>query len=339
MFAGYDVAVGLVSIMIAVSGIIIGIGIAIDDRKLKEFGRGELYQAIINGVIVGSLFVAFAPGGIITSVINSAAVGPSASSCTGILAANYAICFAHQYLVSLTPVIIANQSYPTLMDSTLEVFVPMVSIYGVLSFISSIEINALAVQVGFSTMLRPAITVLNYIISALSMTITSLEAQGMLLYFIAGTALPILLPIGLVLRTFYFTRRLGGSIMAITIALFAIFPLTYVLDAQLIATYSASSTAAINSMLVNATAVKSGLVGSLAQTNMTTGILTGISNSVSSLFSYVESGMESIMSGVAMIIVEAFFLPIFSIMLTVVSARELARILGSEISFGKFDIF
>lgn len=338
MFAGYDVAIGLVSIMIAVSGIIIGIGIAMDERKLKEIGRSELQQAIINGVIVGSLVLAFAPGGLVTDIINSAAAGPSASSCSGILATNYAVCFAHQYLVGIIPVSVGNHTEPTLMDSTLAVLTPSVGVYAALSIISSIQINAIFVQIGFSAILKPAIGVLNYVIEALAMTITGLEAQGMLLYFISATATTVLLPIGIVLRTFYFTRRLGGAIIAITIALFAVLPLTYVLDAQLVSTYSQSSTAALNSMLANATSTKSQVTGSLSQ-NMTSGILTGIANSVSSLFVQIEADISAFASAVAMLVVEAFFLPVFSIILTAISARELARVLGSEISFGKFDIF
>ncbi|EQD42156.1 hypothetical protein B2A_10463, partial [mine drainage metagenome] len=31
--------------------------------------------------------------------------------------------------------------------------------------------------------------------------------------------------------------------------------------------------------------------------------------------------------------------PIFSVILTIISAREFARILGTEVSFGRFDIF
>lgn len=338
LFQGYDIAMGLVSIMIAASGIIIGLGTAIDDRKLKELGRSELYQAIINGVIVGALFVAFSPGGLATGLINSMSANVSAGSCAGTLSQNYAICFAHNFLVGLSPITVNNRSYPTIMDSALGVLTPAIAIYSIVSFIASIKLSAVVVSVSFNAMLQPVLNLLNYVISAMSMTLASLEVQGILLEFIAGTALPVLLPIGLVLRTFYFTRRLGGAIIAITIALFAVFPLTYVLDAQLVASYSTSNSNVLSSVLANSTQAKANITGSLSA-NMSDSVLTGLSNGVTALSSYVEQGIGSFSSMVAMIIVEAFLLPAFSIILTVISARELAKIFGSEISFGKFDIF
>ena len=67
-FGGYSIAITLVAIMVSVAGIIFGIGYSMDDRRLKELGRAELYQAIINGVIVGSLLLAFGTNGIVPSL-------------------------------------------------------------------------------------------------------------------------------------------------------------------------------------------------------------------------------------------------------------------------------
>ena len=49
--------------------------------------------------------------------------------------------------------------------------------------------------------------------------------------------------------------------------------------------------------------------------------------------------IQSIVDYLALLIVEVVFLPLLSIILTIISARELARIMGSEISFGRFDVF
>lgn len=335
-FQGYEIAVGLVSIMIAVSGIVLGIGIAIGDRKLKEIGRDELYQSVINGVMVGALFAALVPGGIISSLVNSLA--PSGVQCSGVMSANYAICFASNFLTGLTPVNVAGHIYPTLMDSTLGLLLPSAAIYGAVSFIASIKVTAVMVSFGFGTLLQPVVGMLRYVIEALSFTLASLEIQGVLLYFIAATSLSALLPIGLILRSFYFTRRLGGAIIAITIALFVVFPLTYVMDAQLVSAYSAG-TSGVGAISSTANSLKENVSGSLLSANVPTSVLSDISSGISSFVSMVEADLTTVMNIVAMIIVEAFFLPLFSVMLTIVSARELARILGSELSFGKFDMF
>lgn len=338
LFAGYSVAIGVVSIMLAVSGIILGLGIAANDRKLRDFGREELYQSVINGVIIGSLFAALAPGGLISGIVGSVVPAQPAMQCSGLLSSNYAICFANTFLVGLQPVTVGNSTYPTLMQSSLAVFVPAVAIYGGIAFLSSLNINAVVVSVSLGAVLKPAVTLLNYVISALTFTMAGLEMQSILLQFIAGTALSVLIPAGLILRAFYFTRRLGGAILALTIALFAVFPLTYVMDAQLVASYSTSNAEAMQSIAGNVTAIGANIGGAI-NGNVTTGIVSGIAGKVQGFFSYIETQLGMFASAVASLLVEAFLLPVFSLILTMVSARELARILGSEISFGKFDMF
>lgn len=55
--------------------------------------------------------------------------------------------------------------------------------------------------------------------------------QQFFLNFINYSLYPVLVMLGLILRTFPFSRRLGGQLMAIGIALFFIFPMFYVLGA------------------------------------------------------------------------------------------------------------
>ncbi|MEM0106793.1 MAG: hypothetical protein QXS03_01015, partial [Candidatus Micrarchaeaceae archaeon] len=118
-FSDYSIAVLLVSIMIAISGIILGIGIALDDRKLKDFGKEELYQALISGFIVGTIFTLVAPGGAIFSLINTFA-STSSSHCITLISSNYVICFAYSFLTSPLPITINNISYPSLMSISIS---------------------------------------------------------------------------------------------------------------------------------------------------------------------------------------------------------------------------
>ncbi|MDO8554273.1 MAG: hypothetical protein Q7S22_05675 [Candidatus Micrarchaeota archaeon] len=63
------------------------------------------------------------------------------------------------------------------------------------------------------------------------MTLT--KFQEILIAFVSKALFPNLFIVGLVLRTFSFTRRLGGLLMAIALALFYIFPMFYVFGAML----------------------------------------------------------------------------------------------------------
>ena len=194
-FLGYGIAMGLVSIMVAMSGIILGIGLAMDDRKLKELGRSELYQAIINGIIVGSLFLAFSQGG-----RNDVAYQFRRDRFFGrVLHRNTIKQLCHMLC---TPVPCRRKSRNDkrpklsrrLMDSALGVLAPTVGIYAALSFVASLKVSLVIVSFGFTAMLQPVLNVLNYIMTSLSMTMASLEIQGILLEFVAGTALSVLLP-------------------------------------------------------------------------------------------------------------------------------------------------
>ncbi|MEM3227648.1 MAG: hypothetical protein QXR58_02660 [Candidatus Micrarchaeaceae archaeon] len=340
-FPGYTIAVAIIAIMLAVSGILLGMGYALDDRKLKELGRSELVQSLINGVIVGSLMLAFSQGGLVVSLIDSIAAMPNTASCTGALGSNTAICFAYNYLAGIAPVTVNGVQHQTLLSSALTLLAPLSLLYVVIAVIGALKISIIAVSFSFSGILTPLLSQLNYAISAIVFAITGIEVQAVLLKFVGLTAVPVLLPAGIVLRTFYFTRRLGGAIIAVAIGLFAVFPLTYLLDAQLTGEYSNTiNSSAISSLALNATQVKNALAGESVHNNSTSlNFLDPVINVLGGLMVQVEGAMERLVNYIALLIVEVFFLPTFSVILTIVSIRELARIMGSEISFGRFDIF
>jgi|GEM_PF-1141358 len=63
--------------------------------------------------------------------------------------------------------------------------------------------------------------------SQTSKILTSLTAQRYFIDVVAFGIAPLFLLLGIVLRTFFFTRKLGGLLLAIAISLFIIYPLTY----------------------------------------------------------------------------------------------------------------
>ena len=341
----YGIAVSVLAIMLSVSGIIIGLGYALDDKRMKEFGREELVQTLINGAIVGSLVFAFIPGGFFNQLINGIAGGASLSAtCQGFMQDNYAICFAYNYLVGISPVTINGRSYPSLADITLGMLATLSTTYTALSLLSSIKIGAGIVSITLSGVLNPLLTQLSYLVNAVTAMVVSIEVQGMLLAFIAATAIPVLLPVGIVLRSALITRRLGGTIMAIAIGLFAVFPTTYLFNAQLLSNYSSTvADPSLSSISSIATASQSNITSKMEATNesSTSGmfsLLNFLTSSFSSLISTLQNLLKSATNRIALLIIEVFFLPVFSVILTVVSIREIARLLGSEVNFGKLHI-
>jgi hypothetical protein len=343
----YEISVYLITIMIAVSGIILGLGYAIDDKKLKDFGRTELLQSLINSAIVGLLFVAFSSTGFFTLLINTIANAQYyAASCPAYMSSNYAICFAYNYLIGVSPVGINGSSHLSLMDTSLPLLAALSVSYTTLSLVSSIQLSVGFISVGLTSVLTPLLTQMNYLINAITLAIMGIEAQAVLLEFIAITAVPVLLPVGIVLRSLYFTRKLGGAIIAIAIGLFGVFPLTYLLNAELTNNYfSTASNYTAASLISSLNNMKSSIVGSVSSLsgarNSTTsnGLLSSITGILGGLAGSAEALFEEIANLVALLVIEIFFLPAFSLILTAISIKEFARILGSEVSFGRLYMY
>jgi hypothetical protein len=73
---------------------------------------------------------------------------------------------------------------------------------------------------------------LGFIFPLLFAWISSFIAQEYFLAIIQSALFPVLLAAGVILRTFFFTRRLGGLLLAISIGLYTVYPLMYLLLSQ-----------------------------------------------------------------------------------------------------------
>jgi hypothetical protein len=191
--------------------------------------------------------------------------------------------------------------------------------------------------------MKPILTAIGYAIDALTVALMSVEIQGILLMFISASAMSILMPLGITLRCFFFTRRLGGAILAITIGLFAVLPMTYVLDATLINTYATTfNPSSVTTVMANATTIQGSLLNEITTYQSGGATSTGAFNYITGLISGFIVGIKQFLSGlsnfVAIIVVQAFLMPAFSIILTVISIKELARLLGSEVNFNKLNL-
>jgi hypothetical protein len=341
---GYSIALALIAITISIGGILLGLGYAIDDKKLKDLAKMELYTAVINGVILGVLIAAFSSNGIVAVALNGATNNVSQGySCPSQMEYNSALCFAYNYVVGVSQINVYNANYPTIFDSTVTLLVPLAAMYAGLSIINSMSFNLGVMSLGISGSMKPILTSISYAIDALTIALMSIEIQGFLLMFISASAMSILMPIGITLRCFYFTRRLGGTILAITIGLFAVLPMTYVLDATIINSYAVSfNPSSLTPTMSNATGLQGNLLNEVSNYQSGASNSIGAFNYITGLVSGFISSVQQFLSGLAnfvgIIVVQAFLMPAFSIILTMVSMRELARILGSEVNLNKFSI-
>lgn len=336
---GFSIAIYVISIMIAVSGISIGLGYAFNERRLKEFGRSELYQSIINGALVGGMLALFSSGGIVSSVINSVTVsGNTSLQCSSSIVNNAAICLAYDYLVSPTGYTFMGTSHQSVLTMSAGTLTALFGLNAVLGIIAAFKINLLAVTLSFNYVTVPLINEIQYLIKILSTIAISATVQAAVLLFIAVGTLSIILPAGLILRTFYPTRKLGGFFIALSIGLYVVLPLSYVFNIALVNSYSASQSS-IGQVTLTASGIESGLFSFNKDSNSSilSGFTSSISESLSALSSAVSNLIEGLISDISYFIVYTFILPAFSLVITGISVRELAGILGSEVSFGRLN--
>ncbi len=323
---GFEVAVLLVGIMIAIGGILLGMGYALNDRKLRDMGRGELMQSLINGALVGGFILLFANGGIVGAFVNSVVLTNGTSmKCSEFMAGNTAICFAYNYLVGQGQYEYLGAEHSSVLGSVTTTVTGLVALYAVLG--------------AFRTFLSPLLSQIQSTVQVLGAAAVSVTVQASVLVVIAAGALTLLLPFGLILRTFYPVRKLGGFLIALTISLYLVMPLSYVLNATLLSYYASTETINSSTQFVfNINNVEGSLP---AYTNTSSG-----SNSIVAALTGIGSALSSELSGlvtylfntVSYFILATFILPAFSLALTSISVRELAAALGSDTFLGRMSL-
>lgn len=320
----FSMSVLAISIMLSISGIALGLGYAINDKRMKEFGKSEITQSVINGALVGSLMLLFSENGLVQKLINSLVMQNGTSmSCNPLLASNAAICFSYNYLVgpsSYTFMGLTNQSILTASTTLLA------ALYGLYAILGA-----------FSTFISPILGQIRSAAQMLGAVAVGATVQASILIFVAASAITILLPLGLVLRSFRPTRKLGGFLMALTIGLYVVLPLSYVLDATIANSYV---TASNSNALSNFSAIGSSFLSKFSNATNTASV--GFAVAFSSLWNEISSALVGVVNfiieRVSYLIVYVFVLPAFSLMITTVAVKELAELLGSEVPFFKLSL-
>lgn len=335
---GFNIAVSVLAMMIAVGGISLGMGIAANNKRLKEFGRDELNQCLINGLLIGGLVALFVPSGIIPSLIGSIASQNATAECQQYLASNYAICFANGYLTG-SGYSFEGSFHSSILSQSTSLIIGLLSLNTIIGLLASLKISILAVSFSLSQVMSPILTEIQFFVKALTTVSISVLVQSSILSAIAASSITVILPAGLILRTFYPTRKVGGFLISAVLGLYVVLPLTYVLNAAIASSYSSSlSNSTIVSLSASASSLNSYVVQAASSLNPSNSIVSDMSSYLSTISSQISGFAEQMMDYVSYFIMAAFILPAFSLVITLISIKELSAILGSEITFNIFDL-
>jgi hypothetical protein len=341
----FNIAIYMIVSMVVLVGIAYLLSRLMSNRKLQDWAKTEFIQVMISAALVGGLFFLMAPGsGLIVVAFNSlvpdtpdvpqfsiSGIPTVEMSTCGVygLATDTVICYAHDYLGHLAGQILGLMGI-------------IFSINLILDVLSKLAIDIIVVEIAPLAGLSSIVQVLNSIMQMLLFLGITVQVERALLQFIDSAALTVFLPIGVVLRSFFATRRLGGTLIALAVGLYLVFPLTIALNSVAVKQVEADSLSELGAFLetsknMNLITYMSG-EGDLLSAESWTTYLGNYKDSASSLIDALKSLPSIMMTMVSLLIVQIVFLPILSVMLTIIAIRELALLFGGEINLSRFEV-
>jgi hypothetical protein len=184
--------------------------------------------------------------------------------------------------------------------------------------------------------LRPLIDGIGVASNLLSVALGEWLANMSLLCFIKRVAVPIMLPIGLLLRSVPQLRGGGNALIAFAFALFIVYPMMLTLNnlAYEMRYGSVAGTSPIQTA-VSYFIAEYGVLGGAAiliGVKMITGTFLGTLLIISGIMVFVNTMADIFYT----VFVLSFFLGLLNIFVTLTLAKEIARFLGTEINVSAF---
>ncbi len=203
-FVGIEVAVIVVTASIVLAGILVGIGRAFGFKRIELFGLEELVQSIINAAIIGSFAAVIELVGVISSSVVSET------------------CAEGNVIAQLTC------SLGNLNDALFSLMQGLIKLLGIIGFYEDMALDFGSFALSPFSNLSTLTDALSHQLLLLNIVMMLVELNTQIAVFIGQNALALLFPVGLVLRTFFATRKVGGFMIALAIGLYVFYP-TFIL--------------------------------------------------------------------------------------------------------------
>ena len=202
------IAFAAILVAFAIAAIIFMVGAGLKDDRIRNFGVGELYEAIASAIIVGLfLYVSAVAFGIIPSLFVGT-INPYATAFHLILST---IKEAESVFSSLYNVYIMDSFYVSL---NVDITMPLSTLPSIsaLSLLYALPLEVFVIE--------PTYVLATFIIEG----ITALYAEYYLLVFFSVAAIPVFLVPGVIFRAIFPTRALGGMLIALAMGFYIIMP-------------------------------------------------------------------------------------------------------------------
>jgi len=319
----FSLAINLVVISFVLSAFALGISRAIRSKKLWSWGSEELAQALVNAALLGAI------------VGSASLVGSLVGSANSLVDANNFSACPYFFQNQNSPIAYSLCSIEDSQSKAWSVLSAVESQAFSLGVLSSINLDFNVVSAAPFTSLSYSASNYSSWASELSFVFSSFEFNKQFLFFIAQSGFSLFLPVGLLLRMFFATRKLGGALIGGAIAFFVIYPLMYcafVTDSSALeGAYDVAYTDLdeLSQTLAFVPSIDWGKTPDMA----------GLINSLDGvkLSEKVALPYKSVSVFVGAISVYAFLYPLISLVISLICARELALLLGSEFRLELFE--
>ena len=208
-----DLPIMLIAVLIAfaIAAMIFLAGAALKNDRIKNFGIGEIYEAIASAIIVGLfLYIAW----VVVVVIPGFLVGPNVDPLSFSMNAISSV-EASAMLTLSTQVYAPYFNDIATIYNTFTVWIPSASL--TISQPITTEIGQFLI---FFTTLQPLLAIAQFLIDA----IYALSVEYYFIQFFALIAIPGFIAPGVVFRAFMPTRSFGGTLIAMGMGFYVVMP-------------------------------------------------------------------------------------------------------------------
>ncbi len=218
-----------------------------------------------------------------------------------------------------------------LREKNILYFKALSEINFVLGIVSSLNIVITPLGLlgfGFSpgVALKPVIDTIGYGLYMLAVTIAQLKIQEVLLCFSRGYMFSLLLPLGVVLSAFSITRQAGGALISLAIGFYIVLPVAYLLSEEVVREYCVGH----GNCEFGTWDILKGFFGNAR--DIADDMFKSDGKNASQLANILS--LEGPFGPMIYIIaIASTFLPIASLLVTIMFIRSFAQIFGADVDF------
>lgn len=302
---GIEIAILVVTISLILSGIILGLGKAFSLKRAELFGLEELTQSIINGALIGGIAL------IIETIqtISQEVMDP--------------ICSESSLIKGV------ECTFSTLSGSLFFFSQELTKLTILLGYYQSLVLDFDILQIQLFENLSAVSNIFSAHLLFTNILIILLNLNLQILSFFAESSLALFLPLGLIFRSFFATRKIGGFLIALSIGIYLFYPAFIAIFPSPVGIVG--SAASNMSLVTNSSEYATIPIIDLNDNYALAEKLDNMSQgSFVSDLTLIQQTNSKAISDVSLY---AVFAPLFSLFLTIIFVKGLGDILGGELSF------